>query len=341
MRMKAQLRRLRHFIQRDNLHRLLLFIGVLMLLSAVGLTWAEPNMSFPNALWWSIVTLTTVGYGDISPVTFSGRTIAIVIMFLGIGLLGMCSATIASVLVVNRIKEDRGMGTYDFTEHIIMCEWNQRSHSILQEIRADPHTAAIPVVLIADLSNNPTDDDDLFFIQGAVNDETLQRANLMRAKTVVILGQDRLEATARDAQAVLTTLTVESINPHAYTIVELVDASHAQFCERAHADEIIITSELSSRLISRAVLHHGMSKVVSELLSARHGNELYKVPVPPSMHGRSFLDIFVELKQKYASIAVAIQHGDAGEVLSNPAGGYQLAEDDTLIVIASERPQLA
>jgi len=139
---------------------------------------------------------------------------------------------------------------------------------------------------------------------------------------------------------VLAALTVESINPQAYTIVELVDPAHAPFCERAHANEIIVGNELSSRLISRATLHHGMSKVVSDLLSASHGNELYTLAIPASLVGRAFIEVFLEIKQHYDSIVLAVQHGEDGAVLTNPPGTYQLAAGDALIIIAQERPHL-
>jgi voltage-gated potassium channel len=340
MRILVLSRRLWRFVQHENLHRLLGLISLLMLLSALGLTWSEPDMSFGNALWWSIVTLTTVGYGDISPETLGGRAIAITVMIMGIGLLGMCSAAIATVLVVSKMKEDRGMHAFLFEQHLILCTWNPRARMIWHELRADPHMATAPMVLIAELDHKPVDDDYLFFVQGAVNDETLRRANLAGAKTVVILGQDGLDATTRDAQVVLITLTVESINPQAYTIVELVDPAHAPFCERAHADEIIVGSELSSRLISRATLHHGMSKVISELLSARYGNELYSLTVPAALIGRPFLEVFIDIKQRYDSIVVAVQHGEEGEVLTNPPGAYCLVAGDRLIVVAQELPHL-
>jgi voltage-gated potassium channel len=52
--------------------------------------------SFGDALWWAIVTATTVGYGDVSPVTTEGRIIAVVLMLAGIGVIGVFTATIAS-----------------------------------------------------------------------------------------------------------------------------------------------------------------------------------------------------------------------------------------------------
>ncbi len=55
--------------------------------------------SYPDALWWAIVTVTTVGYGDRTPVTAGGRVVATVLMLLGIGLIGVLTATVASVFV--------------------------------------------------------------------------------------------------------------------------------------------------------------------------------------------------------------------------------------------------
>ncbi len=57
--------------------------------------------SFPNALWWAVVTATTVGYGDMVPATTAGRGVAIILMFGGIGLFGAVTANLASFLVRN------------------------------------------------------------------------------------------------------------------------------------------------------------------------------------------------------------------------------------------------
>ena len=340
MKIKIKLRRLWNFIERENLHRLLLIIVLLIIFSATSIVYFE-KLTFLEAVWWSIVTLTTVGYGDISPSTLGGQMVAIVIMFFGIGVLGMFSAIVASVLVEQKIREDRGMKAYKFEEHLILCGWNERAKAILNELRADAESSAAPIILIANIDLKPIDDGDLHFIQGNITDETLHRANLAQAKTVIILGDQALASDDRDAKVVLNTLTVESLNPQVYTIVELANEANVRHCERAKANEIIVDSELSSNLISRAALNHGLSKVVSELLSSHFGNELYKLPVPAPMIGHQFLAMFTEMKQAHDSIVLAIQQGTEGQVVSNPAPDYQLKADDYVIVIAQERPTWA
>jgi voltage-gated potassium channel len=58
-----------------------------------------PIVSFSEALWWAIVTVTTVGYGDITPVTAGGRVVATIMMFTGIGLVGILAATLSRAMI--------------------------------------------------------------------------------------------------------------------------------------------------------------------------------------------------------------------------------------------------
>ncbi len=341
-------RRLWKFLQRENLNQLLLLTTVIILISTTSISMVEPEMSLVNGLWWSIVTMTTVGYGDISPHSLGGRIIAALMMFFGIGLLGMFSATVASVLVSHKLQEERGLTSNRYHNHIILCEWNHRTKEIVNDLRADGKTALQPLVLIADIPTKPIDDDNFHFIAGNVTDETLQRANIAQAQTVIILGDDRLEPTARDAKVVLATLTVESINRDVYTIVELVSDANVRHCERASANEIIVNNHVTSGLLARAVLDHGITKVISEWLSVDHGNELYKIHVPTPMVNRSFVEALTLMKQQHGCIVLGIQSGiqsngnnnGNNEVLSNPPTDYIVGKDDQLIVVCAERPNI-
>ncbi len=288
-----------------------------------------------DGIWWTIVTLTTVGYGDFYPKTFFGRLIALFVMTVGIVALAALNASLASILVQKKNKEDLGMCSYNLEKHIIICEWNYRSKQIIQELRKHSKTKKVPIVLIADIERKPIDDDNLFFINGAVNDETLLKASLGKAKTVIILGDDKLDYTSRDAKVILSTLTVESINKNAYTIVEILNEAYTATCQRACADEIIVSSNLNCNLIVSAAINHGISKVVSDILNYGDGSQLYKIPVPEDEIGLRFINMFVRMKQNNQCIVIAIQQGKEGEVISNPSSDYKLAANDYLIVIAN------
>lgn len=325
------------FLQRENVLNLLGIILVIVLCSGYLIAHFEPGVSFTSGIWWSIVTLTTVGYGDISPSTPEGRVLAVLIMFFGIGLLGILSASLASMLISMRIRENKGMVTSNVNNHIIICEWNHRAKGVLKELRSDPKTEKTPIVLLADIEEKPVDDAGLVFIRGIVNEETLQMAGLKQANTIIILGDDRLETTARDAKVVLTTLTVESINPEIYSVVELADKANEPHCQRANANEIIIGSELNSHLLASAACDHGISRIISELLSSRYGNELYSMPVPEHMVGKKFLDLFITMKTDQNTTVFGVQKGRGGEFISNPDAEYLINEEDYLLVISKDR----
>jgi voltage-gated potassium channel len=96
------LRMSRRFFAHRQFHFVMLAAATVVFLGGLGIYLVEgsagnPNVrSFGDAIWWSIVTATTVGYGDVSPQTTEGRVIAVVLMFTGIGVIGVFTATVAS-----------------------------------------------------------------------------------------------------------------------------------------------------------------------------------------------------------------------------------------------------
>ena len=88
-------KRIEKFLKTNGLIYSLIFMSVILFLSSFIMSYIE-NMKFIDALWWSFVTATTVGYGDISPQTGLGRLIASVLMLVGIGTIGMITGTIAT-----------------------------------------------------------------------------------------------------------------------------------------------------------------------------------------------------------------------------------------------------
>ena len=324
------------FLRRENLFRLMGVIVALVLVGAAGLTYFEEDRSFYDALWWSIVTVTTVGFGDISPVSLGGRLIGVVLMFFGIGVLGMFTATIAGAFVEQRLRKDHGMGDCELESHIILCGWNDRTKEILKDLRADSRSSDKSIVLVADIETKPVDDDRLHFVRGKETEDDLKRAGIDRAETVVLVGDRSLDYGARDAKAVLAVLTVKSLKRNVYTIVELAGEENVRHCEQAGADEIIVGADLCSRVISTATLDHGISTVLHELLSAREGQDLITMPVPAGHGGRSFIDVFSDLKRKEGKIALAIQrHGSSRDIETNPDADARVAADDRLVVISA------
>ena len=328
-------------IRRENIHKAVLVVLFVLILGSAGFAYFEPEMNFPDAVWWSIVTMTTVGYGDFYPSTIGGRIVGVGVMVLGIGFLGILTATIATIFIENRLLENKGMKPTDMQDHFIICGWNFRGEEVIEEFRGDPKSENAPIVILAEIDEKPIDDQKAWFIKGEVNRETLEKSNLKEAACVIVLADDKLGAYARDAKTILNTMAVKNYCPEVYTCVELMDYKNIDHCQMARADEIIVVGELSTNLLVQASLDHGVTRVISELVSNRFGMELYKIKVPAALTNKPFYEVMCELKKEHGILCVAAEETDSKTFLANPDNDYVLKENDNLFIISSERPRIA
>ncbi len=92
------------FLDTNGFKYVLMICAIAILVASVAMTYFE-NMKFADALWWSFVTATTVGYGDLSPASGAGRIIACCLMLVGIGLIGSLTSTITSFFLKDATKK--------------------------------------------------------------------------------------------------------------------------------------------------------------------------------------------------------------------------------------------
>lgn len=315
------LKKIHCVLLKERVYRIAFFAVCLICVSGYLISRYE-GLTVGDGVWWSIVTSTTVGYGDISPKSLEGRIIAVVLMVCGISIICMLTGKIAEFMTVSRIRKMRGLSKRKLKNHIIICNWNGRAHGIIKEIKTLVPNKKI-IVVDSKIDGTELLQEGAMFYKGGVDEETLRNVSIEFADTVIILGDSALDHKDRDAKCILDTLTVESTNPNVYSVVELVDERNKEYCYRAHADEVISSYTLGSNLISNAAVNHGMSDIVYDLLSNKGSAILSIVDCKYDERNANFSDVAVNMKKDYNCTLIGVIDGKNKSIL-NPDSNYQI-----------------
>jgi len=334
----------------ENLFKLIA-VGVTVWLLGSILLWriesaaGNPDATWYNAFWSVFFTIAAPDFAELRPTTWIGEIILIFLIFFSIAFVSFITATIASMLVVNRLKEGKGMKKIQLKDHIIICGWNANARSIIEEITklASDSGKLKPIVLIADEEDHPCPDIDppVEFVHGnPTYEEVLERANTRECQTAVVLSDTSGGRSLEDADArtILTILTIESMNKEVYTVAEIMDKSHVQHLKHANVDEIIISGDYASKMLANATLSHGLSAVITDLLSADEGSEFYRVPLPARFAGKEFDETIPFFRSNVRAIPIGVMRQE--KPFLNPEVGFKLQEKDDLVVIALDQPKL-
>ncbi|WP_129409228.1 potassium channel family protein [Marinitoga lauensis] len=307
-------------IFRDPVNRFLLFILIFIILIGLLLYIAEfgknPKIqSLFDAFWWLIVTIATVGYGDIVPETFAGRIIGIIIIISGVTLFSLISGSIASLLVEWRIKERKGLGKVKFKNHLVILGWNNHLEKTLEAMGRFIKLEDYNLVLV-----NQAEEEDyenfkskfpelnIKFIHGDFTKENvLKRANISHAKYIIILsdtyGGRSLEEC--DERTLISILLIRTLNNDAKIFAEVIKEEKAKYILRAGADDVILGNEFNSILLSAALLSPAYHMLLREIASLEN-MRVKLIPLPRNYIGKTFEELFDFLKKEENSLAIGL-----------------------------------
>lgn len=328
--------------QAPRVFALTLFINLAF---AIAYYWAEngenPDLTYQDAVWWSIVTTTTVGYGDFFPKTFIGRfVIAYPLMLIGIGLIGYLVGLVANALIDFYTQKQRGLMAMDWKQHIIFCNYPGESKILrmLEEFEALDQWKSTRFLLVTDDLNElppKLGEKGLGFVKGNPNQEDiLLKANLLESRGVFILAKDQSLATS-DESAFAVGAVIESISRERdlpiRTVVEIVSEANMGFMKRCNVDGMVTSDGFNSCLLVQEFLHSGVQEVFSQLLTNSVGSQFYIVPT--LLDGFKVRDVQagVLLHETDMQVIGIIQNG---KQILNPSKNIIIQPEDRLIILA-------
>ncbi|NLJ45978.1 MAG: hypothetical protein GX430_05400 [Treponema sp.] len=287
---------------RANLPRLLLFFLAAVGAGAVLVHLAEAGQEdgmfrrLFDGIWWSVVTIASVGYGDKYPRTDVGRSFAILLILSGVVLTSLISGTIASIFVERRIREGKGLRDVKLKRHILVCGWNSNARNVLEGIAASGEAARTSVVLVSMMESDLFEDLktrypglDLRFVRGDHTQEAvLRRASAGAAHACVLLPDETGPggASNADERTIMACLAVKALNPEIHAGAEILKPESEQHLVRAQADDVIVNGEFSGRLLSAAGFEPGLPGAARKLFSGE--TRLRQSPIPSSLVGKTF-----------------------------------------------------
>ena len=264
--------------KKKNIYKVLIFIVLFMVISTFGFFIFESKMqkmTIFDAFWWAFVTITTVGYGDLTPITFVGRIIASLMMVIGIGSFGFITAGVASVFVDKMLRERKGMVNHKIKNHIVIFGWNKKTRTIIKELKGEGLENEIMVI-----SNIEEIDmeDDIYFVHGEETDDTvLERANVKDSYLAIVLSDERInEDQMIDAKSVLICMALDKINTNIHIVAEVKEEKNIPHFERANVNDYIVSSQINSKIITRGALYKNVSNAIKELMTNEYENEMYE-----------------------------------------------------------------
>lgn len=301
---------------------------------------AKPDLSWADALWWSVVTMTTVGYGDFFPETQLGRfVVGIPTMLFGISVLGYLLSLVATTLLESRSKELKGMKRIKLKNHVLIIHFSN-THRVLQlvsELKSDPATRDSPIVLIDNqLEELPAELSALGvkFVRGnPAREATLEQANYAETSHAVVLAKNPQDVRSDDLNLAVT-MTIEGLNADIRTVVECVDPDSIEILRRTGCDSIVCVSKLSSSLLVQELIDPGVQAVFSELSRVQVGAQIFVVDIA-SMREWKLAEL-ADWSSSKELMLIGVKRGQ--DIHINPATGFALERGDQAILIGDTRP---
>ncbi len=285
---------------------------------------------FLDSLYMTVITLATVGYGEVQSLSPPGRIFTLILIILGVGYFLYVVGAIIQFLVEGRIRLVLGRRKLDrqinrLKDHYIVCGYGRMGRALSRFLIQK----YLDVVVIEQKESRVAamNDDGVLYLLGPANDENmLIRAGINRARGIMTV-------VGSDADNVFMVLLARELNPDIFIVSRAILNSAKRTLVAAGADKIVSPYDLGARRMAHAVLRPTVIEFLEMAFaddSADIEVEELRIKTTSSLVDKCLLDS--QIRRDYNVIIITIKKAD-GQMVFNPDAETCLEANDTLVVV--------
>ncbi|MBT4518950.1 MAG: hypothetical protein HOC23_03000 [Halieaceae bacterium] len=325
----------------------LAFVGLIVVISSTFIFMLESGApstqihTLGDALWWSFVTITTVGYGDTIPTTGLGRALGVLLMLGAIVAIALPSGVLASAMTQKFISMREGKLTMKkFRNHVVICGWNNSAEQLMTELLVHHHMKSKwDIVAVTLKPASEIDNQTVLLKHGDFTKESvLLDVNIADASCIIVVAEELrgISDESIDARSFLACNLIKNINPQSHIIAQLLNRENAKLLEQTmDSVEIVISDDITGGLLSNSIINPGTSKLVNTLIIQNKDN-ITKIPIS-KLRGdfSTYAEVFAYCRlPKNNWLPMALERD--GELEINPKDDFAVTAGDNLFYIRTE-----
>jgi voltage-gated potassium channel len=321
----------------SSMHGLRVSVAALLGLVIVGTTGyiVIEGMSVLDAVFMTVITLSTVGFGEVHPLSPLGRSFTIGLIVVGVGSAAYVFSLLASVLIEGRVRELLGRNAMErvidqLKDHVIVCGYGRFGKVVVDELRANQIA-----VLVIDSSREKVPELERtglpYLIGSAAADDVMERAGVRRARALVA-------ATSSDPENVFITLSAREKNAAIRIHARAESEGGLRHLKLAGATQALSAYQSGGHRLAAAILRPSVVDFLELAVPGRSEAVLLeevRVSAGSRLAGRSIGSLEGEIPRLRV---VGIKHGEAPLAVI-PAGDAIMQAGD-LLVLVGDRPAL-
>lgn len=292
------------------------------------------KVSLVDALYMTVITISTVGFGEVGTTSDLSELFSIIMIFLGVGVVGYAFTTVEAILVEGRLvdlwkgsKMDKKISALD--EHYIICGSGELADVIIDKFIKEGLDFLVITDERADLDDYSHHD--ILVIEGqATEEEVLEKAGISRAKGLIA-------ALPSEVDNIVTVLTARNLNKDIYIIANSTSKSGSQKLMKVGANKTMSAVEISGKRIASLMIKPNIISFLDVVTKVGDVEmDLEEVIVKKGSYLENKDLIAAQIPNKTGLIVLAIKRNKDKKMLFNPPGNYIFETNDVLIVLGRE-----